>query len=370
MLNGKHYYFSLIDFEKAFDSIHRETLWKIMAAYGIPAKLIKVVQALYKNSEICVINNGVQSEWIKIISGVKQGCSMSGFLFILVLDWIMRQCVEDKNTGIRWNFTSKLEDLEFADDIALLSSKFSDMQQKMQKISETSETTGLKINASKTKALRINTRIKDQLMMKNEGIEDVDKFTYPGTLITKEGGTSEEIKIRLHKARAAFNQLKQIWKSNIYSRNTKIKIYNTNVKPVFLYGSECWKINNTEVRKCETLQNRCMKIHWPNTISNENLHRATKTNTVEDEIKAKRWKYIGHILRREKKENIRIALTWAPEGKRSRGRPRETWRRTVERERKEMGWKDWGAAEKMAKERPKWRSLCLALCSTRNEEDR
>ena len=283
-----------------------------MAVYGIPAKLIRIVQELYKNSEICVINNGVQSEWLKVISGVKQGCSMSGFLFILVLDWIMRQSVEDENTGIRWNFTSKLEGLEFTDDIAVLPSRFSDMKEKMQKIGERAETTGLKINVNKTKTLRINTKVKDLPKTKNEKIEDLDKFTYLGTQKTKEGGTSNEITIILQKARAAFNQLKEIWKSNIYSRNTKIKIYITNVKPVFLYGSECWKINSTKMKKCEAFQNRClrriMKVHWPNTTSNNELQKVTGTIKLEEEINIKRRIYISHILRRDRNGNIRTAL--------------------------------------------------------------
>ena len=47
---------------------------------------------------------------------------MSGFIYLLVVDWIMRRTTENGNTGIRWKFMSKLEDLDFADDIALLSS--------------------------------------------------------------------------------------------------------------------------------------------------------------------------------------------------------------------------------------------------------
>ena len=46
---------------------------------------------------------------------------MSGFIFLIVVDWIMKNVTEGNNTGIRWKFTSKLEDLEFADDIALFS---------------------------------------------------------------------------------------------------------------------------------------------------------------------------------------------------------------------------------------------------------
>ena len=45
---------------------------------------------------------------------------MSGFFFLLVDDWVMRRTSEGRRTGIRCNFTDVLEDLDFADDIALL----------------------------------------------------------------------------------------------------------------------------------------------------------------------------------------------------------------------------------------------------------
>ena len=47
---------------------------------------------------------------------------MSGFLFLLATDWIMRKITTDRRRGIRWNLTTVLEHLDFADDIALLSS--------------------------------------------------------------------------------------------------------------------------------------------------------------------------------------------------------------------------------------------------------
>lgn len=61
---------------------------------------------------------------MKFISGVKQGCNVSRFLLILVLNWMMKYSVDGKNKGIRWKFTSKLEDLDFTDDTALLSSRY------------------------------------------------------------------------------------------------------------------------------------------------------------------------------------------------------------------------------------------------------
>ena len=65
----------------------------------------------------------------------------------------------------------------------------------------------------------------------------------------------------------------------------------------------------------------------------------------------------------------KIALTWTPEGKRKRGRPKETWRRTAMKEREAMGWRSWNQAENRAKHRAEWRADVVALCARRHDED-
>ena len=79
---------------------------------------------------------------------------MSGFLFLLALDWIMSKVTADKRREIRWKFTTVLEDLNFADDIALLSSKFNDLGEKTGRMTEEASIVDLKINARKCKTLR------------------------------------------------------------------------------------------------------------------------------------------------------------------------------------------------------------------------
>ena len=61
----------------------------------------------------------------------------------------------------------------------------------------------------------------------------------------------------------------------------------------------------------------------------------------------------------ERNNHCRTALTWQPEGKRRRARPRTTWRRTVEHERKEMGIASWEMARNMAMDRTGWRKRIL-----------
>ena len=116
------------DFDKAFVSVHSESLRSIMRSYGIPCKMLRVIKDVCEGFEWAVVDRIETADWFKIKSGVKQGCVMLGFLFLLALDWIMRKVTADKRRGIWWNFTTLLVDLDFTDEIALLSSKFNCMR--------------------------------------------------------------------------------------------------------------------------------------------------------------------------------------------------------------------------------------------------
>mgnify|MGYP001793802340 CR=1 FL=1 len=186
-------YVHFVDFEKAFDSIHRESLWTIMKSYGIPPKIINIVKAFYDDFECAILDDdGDITEWLKIKTGIKQGCNISGFLFLLVIDFVMTRALRQDSTGLRWKFTSKLEDLDFDDDVALLSSsKEEHTQTKTNRVTEEEERVGLKVNIKKCKLLRLNARNKEPFMIKGQEIEDLDKFVYLGTTVSNVGGTEE-----------------------------------------------------------------------------------------------------------------------------------------------------------------------------------
>ena len=64
---------------------------------------------------------------------------MSGFLFLLIIDWVMRHTQKEEGTGLRWKFTSKLEDLDFADIVAIISSTQRHVQLKTNRLLENAE---------------------------------------------------------------------------------------------------------------------------------------------------------------------------------------------------------------------------------------
>ena len=101
----------------------------------------------------------------------------SGFPFLLVIDWILRKTTSSSNTGIRWNFTSKLEDLYYADDIALLAQQ---TRCRERAINTYAKSTGLKINAAKTNQWDEH---KQQPTHRNRWYNDAKHFIYLGATV-------------------------------------------------------------------------------------------------------------------------------------------------------------------------------------------
>ena len=358
-------YINFVDYEKAFDSLDRETLWKLLRHYGIPEKITNLIRKMYENMSSRIIHEGQLTESFEIKTGVRQGCLLSPFLFLLAIDWTMRSTTTGRKNGIQWSLTQQLEDLDFADDLALLSHSHAQMQDKTVRLDTISQQIGLNIHREKTKVMRINTTNRDPFSLENAVLQEVDAFTYLGSIINREGGTDEDIKTRIQKARGAFATLKNIWKSGQIKIKTKIRIFNSNVKSVLLYGSETWRTTRATSKKLQVFIDRCvrtiLKIHWSDRITNEELWEKTGQQPVEQEIRQRRWRWVGHTLRKPRESITRQALFWNPQGKRGRGRPKNTWRRDLETEitKSKRTWRD---LERIALDRKTWKDMVANLC--------
>ena len=106
---------------ESLDSVDRHTLWKLMKHYGILEKIISIVQSIYQGMFCRVVHSSQISESFEVKTGVRQGCLLSPFLFLQVIDWIMETVTSNRNNGIQWTLLTQLDDLDFADDLALLS---------------------------------------------------------------------------------------------------------------------------------------------------------------------------------------------------------------------------------------------------------
>ena len=114
---------------------------------------------------------------------------------------------------------------------------------------------------------------------------------------------------------------------------------------------------------------RCLRtilgISWKDHITNEELMKRAGMEDLRDIVSTRRRRFAGHVMRLSKKRPAKIAMRWTPtEGRRKRGRPKTTWRKTFQEDLEEMGI-DWNSAQSAATDRSRWRSL-VARCSSRS----
>lgn len=102
---------------KGTRSGYRDRLWNILRNYSIPSQLVHLIKSFYNNFRCSVGHNNI----FNVKPGVRQGCVTSALLFNLVVDWVMRKTTKNSQRGFCWGLFSTLEDLNFADDLVLLS---------------------------------------------------------------------------------------------------------------------------------------------------------------------------------------------------------------------------------------------------------
>ena len=239
------------------------------------------------------------------------------------------------------------------------------MQDKTSAMTMVSENIGLRIHPGKTKTIRVKSTSQIPIQVNEKPLEEVDSFTYLGSIIDKKGGVTADIRARIGKARQSFATLKPVLRADKLTNRTKLRLFNSNVKSVLLYGCETWCLTQTNGKKIQTFVNGCLryilKVHYPKRIRNEILWKKTKQEPIEDEIRKRKWRWIGHTLRKPPETIARQALQWTPQGCRKRGRPAQTWKRDLEKEMSSAGL-TWTKMSKKAEDRFKWKEIVRGLC--------
>nr|VZI41908.1 unnamed protein product [Spirometra erinaceieuropaei] len=230
-----------VDFAAAFDSVHRESLRRIMALDGVPAKFISMIKAYYRSNTARDLVRNNLSQPFGIRSGVRQGCILSPILFNYAIDWILGRVLRDSD-GVEFAPGHRLTDLDYADDIALLASSFGDLQSMVSRVNEVAKSVGLSINAGKTKVFSscIPDQEKAPLGIDGRQLEEVDSFKYLGARLLPNGQSKDDIVSRIDAARWVFSSLRKcLWNRRDLSIATKIRVYRASVRSVLLYGCEC-----------------------------------------------------------------------------------------------------------------------------------
>lgn len=158
---------------------------------------------MYNNFECAVLEEG------GIVPSPFRRKARMRHVYIVQLIAVMSRTSAGRRTGKRWKFISVfIEDLDFADDITLLPSRYIDVREKTSRLADEVARIGLRFNAKKSKVMQVNTRKDQRIEISGEQVEE---FVYLDALLDKEGGTTKDIRHRPSKGRQANYRMQRIW---------------------------------------------------------------------------------------------------------------------------------------------------------------
>jgi hypothetical protein len=317
----------VVDFSKAFDSVDRSKMFEILRLYGLPDKIIEAIKVMYTDTSSTVLSTDGETISFPILAGILQGDTLAPFLFIIVVDYVLRISVDsisEKGFKLHRKRSTRhhavyLTDTDFADDIALISQSLEHAQDLLQSLEQASNGVGLYLNETKTECMnRCHSNNSHPVRTRNgTSLKQVDDYKYLGSY----GSSSEkDFTTRKGMAWSACNDMYKIWSSQL-SNNLKIKIFRATVEPILLYGSETWtlsrklekRLDGTYTRLLMRAQNLSWKRHP--TIS-EIYNQLPRVSCL---VKSRRIQFAGHCYRADG-EVISSLLLWRPDYGQRRGR--------------------------------------------------
>jgi hypothetical protein len=235
---NKTAYIVFIDLTKAFDRIQLEDVINVLLEKPVPPSIAKVIRNINSNSSTRIRVNGELSAEIPTPTGVRQGDSLSPFLFNLIMDKIIEE-VAELNVGYRMG--ERLLNIEcYADDATIIAESEQDLQLMLNQFHMASMRYNMSISISKTKCMTIaRQQTGCNVTIDRTPVEQVTKFKYLGVSIASNSDLYGEVLEQTQKAAAISGCLREaIWKNEHMNIPSKVRIYKTCVRPIMTYGIE------------------------------------------------------------------------------------------------------------------------------------
>ena len=287
-----------IDFSKAFDSVDRKSLIHTLMKYECDPNLTDIISRLYKEDTTKIFLDGEEITDMEITAGIRQGCTGSPQLFIMVINVIL-----EKICSTRVGFKTKelyLPALFFADDGILIANTIEEMTVLIRVLKQASAESGLAINVKKCKSIIFNMKENElEQYKKIEGIEVVKEIKYLGIkIVNKRQCFSSHKEDKLQLARKFLNVMYSVI-SGCTNKLIVGKMYWKSIAlPSILYGSAVIDWSRNEMQTLQRIENTVWRglLGAPGYTPNTVLQGEIGTSTVETRDMKIKLGYIKHII--------------------------------------------------------------------------
>ncbi len=390
-----------VDLQKAYDTVDRPMLWKVLARFGVPEKLINVIRAFHDGMRACIRLDGDCSVWFLVSQGLRQGCVISPLLFNIFFAAVLmiaelrlladdsikadlvnikyRMDVDPLHPAASQKRNAKTKTLRrmlwsmlYADDAGIASLTRTSLAKMMTIIVTTCESFGLTVSEKKTETLCMRVRDKAApkpvMAIEAAGQEyvQVDQFVYLGSCLHEDADITAELKRRRSRTACKMKDYsKQLYDNRHVPLSTKIRMLKAEVMEALLHGAKTWTLHTEHYvmlrQTHHTLLKRCIgfkkKHRTDHTLSYGAALLKTECESVEATIRERRLLHAGNLVRMDDDRLPKILFYGELDaGKKKPGGQAKTWRQCLRNDLNafEIDVEQW---HELAKDATKWFTL-------------
>nr|XP_017225421.1 PREDICTED: uncharacterized protein LOC108201646 [Daucus carota subsp. sativus] len=208
---------------------------------------------MYSAAGTCVRTPVGDTQYFPVEAGLHQGSVLSPLLFIMILDVITR----DIQAPIPWCIL-------FADDIVLIAESRNDVNINLERWRTSLEGYGLRLSRSKTEYLCANfseeVHEEDVVVCIGQArVPQTNTFKYLGSIIQSNGDISADVTHRILTGWLRWRAASGVLCDKSVPLKLKGKFYRVAIRPLLLYGSECWPLRKAQERRLETAELRMLR---------------------------------------------------------------------------------------------------------------
>lgn len=325
---NKPLFLCFVDLEKAFDRVRKGDVLQILNERNVPRYLIELVSDLNTNTRTQIVAREGLTDVIVINRGVRQGDSLSSFLFNLVMDKLIRS-VRPRRGYMMGNRSVNV--ICYADDAVLVADSEDELQRILHVFNLTAKEYNMKVSAKKTKSMVVSRYpIRCKLEVDGSMVEQVMEFKYLGALLTSVKDLGTEVQDQAIKAARVAGCLNEmVWRNKYMALESKVRVYKTIVRPVLTFAAETRAETKRTKQQFRTVEMKVLRKVAGYTMwdrqTNEAIRELCGVQDVAKWTKVRRRKWSEHVERMDGERLAKICMIGRPRGRRLPGRPLKRW---------------------------------------------
>ena len=375
--HGISFYALFLDWAQAFDSVSHEALKTSLVRIGLPQHYVNCVMAIYANATFRVREGTTLSNSYPFKRGIRQGCPLSPYLFIIVLSVLFEDLYSSYRSLFQvlpsvLSFDKPITDIEYADDTLLVARTAQALNRLLHLLQYLALFRGLHLNPEKCQLLAINPTgsislidqphfpckcphcqpLIGEIPPAGTLLEPVEVAKYLGSYLTTNSSAVQDVNHRYSQAGRCLKSLDAFYRHSQISYKRKLLVHAQITLAILLFGSESQTYTQSQMQRLNTIHYKALRKIF--SVQSSYYHRVLSQDNAEcsneyllklayehmpqlqppsQSIQSSRIAYLGHLLRHESQlENyfcFNMAHNYIQFPQRRVGAPRIHWTEQV-----------------------------------------